>query len=404
MSNAPIQVQGLSKRFCRSLRRSMVYGASDILREAAGRPVPETLRESEFYALRDLSFTVEPGQCLGVIGPNGSGKSTLLKLLTGIYPPDRGSIRIRGRVAALIEVGVGFHPLLTGRENIYVGGGILGLRREEIRRQMDEIIAFSELESFIDTPVKSYSSGMYVRLGFSLMAHLKPEILFVDEALSVGDTAFRIKSMNKIREMVSGGATCLIVTHDLYQVSALCQRTLVLNAGAVVCDGPSEQGIGRYLDLIHSHWVAGSRQDLGLEFQTLELSGADDGPEAPTFTTGEALEIRVKYRLHKAQADGIQIGMLVKSAEGHRVFGFTTLGLGKRISGVPGLGCLTVRLPRNPLLQGWYSLTLSAFDSEYQTQLASWADAIRFRMSTSNFNSLQLVGLIMPEAEIIVGQ
>jgi lipopolysaccharide transport system ATP-binding protein len=200
----------------------------------------------EFYALRDVSFEVKRGEVVGIIGRNGAGKSTLLKILSRITEPTSGRIIIEGRVASLLEVGTGFHPELTGRENIFLNGAILGMSRVEIKRKFDEIVAFAEIEKFLDTPVKRYSSGMYVRLAFSVAAHLEPEILIVDEVLSVGDVAFQRKCMDYMQGLVRKGITVMLVSHNMFAVKAMCRRALLLSAGRIEFDGPTEGGIELY--------------------------------------------------------------------------------------------------------------------------------------------------------------
>jgi energy-coupling factor transporter ATP-binding protein EcfA2 len=277
------------------------------------------------------------------------------------------------------------------------------MKRAEIRRRLDEIIAFSGLERFIDTPVKSYSSGMYVRLGFAVMAHLEAEVLLIDEVLAVGDTAFRIKSMNKIREMVSGGTTCMIVTHDLYQISALCNRALVLDQGRCVYLGGAEQAVSRYLDLIQTQSTGADdlRFEQGFRFESVTLNETSEVDGFPVVTSGRDLEIRVDYRLEERIPEGIQIGVLIKNGQGHRVTGFTTLGLGERLSGIPGRYSVRVKIRRNPLLQGFYSVSLSAFDQGYRRQLAGWQNVVRFGVETPGFHSLHQVGDMLPDVEIL---
>ncbi|HBB89354.1 MAG TPA: ABC transporter ATP-binding protein [Blastocatellia bacterium] len=200
-----------------------------------------------FWALRDIDFEVKPGEVLGVIGRNGAGKSTLLKILSRITEPTSGRIELYGRVASLLEVGTGFHPELTGRENIFLNGAILGMRRAEIERKFDEIVAFAEIDQFLDTPVKRYSSGMYVRLAFAVAAHLEPEILIIDEVLAVGDAAFQKKCLGKISSVAQQGRTVLFVSHNLVAVKAMCSRAILLQQGRLVDDGPPTRVVNNYL-------------------------------------------------------------------------------------------------------------------------------------------------------------
>mgnify|MGYP000653062133 CR=1 FL=1 len=208
--------------------------------------VRENVDGDRLWALRDISFEVKTGERLGIIGLNGAGKSTLLKLITGVTTPTKGSIRLNGRISSLLEVGTGFHPELTGRENIYLNGAILGMKRHEITQRLDEIIDFSEVSDFIDTPVKRYSSGMYVRLAFSVAAHLEPEILILDEVLAVGDAKFQKKCITKMKEISQSGQTLLFVSHSMSTITSICHRAILLEKGRLVDIGPSEEIIMRY--------------------------------------------------------------------------------------------------------------------------------------------------------------
>lgn len=210
----------------------------------------EGITQEEFWALRDVSFSIEQGDRVGIVGHNGAGKSTLLKILSKIIEPTSGSVRIRGRVASLLEVGTGFHPELTGRENIYLNGSLLGMSRSEIRKQFDAIVAFAGVEKFLDTPVKRYSSGMYVRLGFAISAHLDPEIMIVDEVLAVGDAEFQKKSLGKMRDNSASGRTVLFVSHNLTAVQALCNKALYFEKGRLLEQGETNQVIATYLSKV----------------------------------------------------------------------------------------------------------------------------------------------------------
>jgi lipopolysaccharide transport system ATP-binding protein len=265
MSDSVIRVEQLSKRYelggarHDTLRDRLVHAFRAPFKRMRGETAPDP---TEFWALREVSFDVKRGEVLGVIGRNGAGKSTLLKILSRITEPTSGRVSIRGRVASLLEVGTGFHPELTGRENIHLNGAILGMSRAEIRRKFDEIVAFSEVERFLDTPVKHYSSGMYVRLAFAVAAHLEPEILIVDEVLAVGDAEFQTKCLGKMESIAqSHGRTILFVSHNMSAIVRLCSRTLVLQKGGVVYDGRSDQAINAYLG--GGATKTASRVDLG---------------------------------------------------------------------------------------------------------------------------------------------
>src|SRR5499433_3462119 len=247
MSDLAIHVKGLSKRYRIGMREKY-----PTLREALVRAASQPLRAVRYWAaaqdhedpatvwaLRDIDLEVNQGEVVGIIGRNGAGKSTLLKVLSGITEPTAGYADIYGRVGSLLEVGTGFHMELTGRENIFMNGALLGMRRREIKRKFDEIVAFAEVEKFLDTPVKRYSSGMYMRLAFAVAAHLEPEILIVDEVLAVGDVRFQNKCINKMQTIGDGGRTVLFVSHDMSAVTRLCPRTILLDDGRVLHDGPS---------------------------------------------------------------------------------------------------------------------------------------------------------------------
>jgi lipopolysaccharide transport system ATP-binding protein len=253
MSDTAIEVENLSKRYVLGYQRSKDDGFRHAIEEMVRSPIGwlrsrrERQREKgDFWALKDLSFEIKRGEVVGIIGRNGAGKSTLLKILSRITEPSNGKISIEGRVASLLEVGTGFHPELTGRENIFLNGAILGMSRVEIRRKFDEIVAFSEIEKFLDTPVKRYSSGMYVRLAFAVAAHLEPEILIVDEVLAVGDAEFQKKCMGKMNDVRSGGRTILFVSHNMAAIRTLCTRGIVLSRGQIAFNGNAEDCIREY--------------------------------------------------------------------------------------------------------------------------------------------------------------
>jgi lipopolysaccharide transport system ATP-binding protein len=249
MSDIAIEVDHVWKKF----RRGEIHDSlRDLIPALARRlmgngPKRGDLAKGEFWAVRDLSFQLKRGEILGIIGPNGAGKSTILKILSRILRPNRGRIRVDGRLSALIEVGAGFHPDLTGRENVYLNGTILGMKKAEIERKFDEIVAFAEIEQFLDTPVKRYSSGMYLRLAFAVAAHLEPEILLVDEVLAVGDARFQKKCLNKMQDVGRQGRTVVFVSHNMPAITRLCERGILLDQGRVIEDGPAEKVVRAYL-------------------------------------------------------------------------------------------------------------------------------------------------------------
>lgn len=233
MEDVLIKAEGVSKKFAKDLKKSLYYGMIDVFSNVVGKQQKRTLRPYEFWAIKDISFEVKRGECLGLIGHNGAGKSTLLKMLNGLISPDEGTITMKGKIGALIELGAGFNPILTGRENIFNNAAVIGFSKKEIDKKLDEIIAFSELEEFIDMPVQNYSSGMKVRLGFAIAAQMEPDILIIDEVLAVGDLGFRVKCMNRINELLKNTAV-IFVSHAMSQVTTVCNKAMLLEHGK--CD------------------------------------------------------------------------------------------------------------------------------------------------------------------------
>lgn len=232
MDDVLIKAENVSKKFAIDLKRSLYYGVKDVLWKVGGKERKNELRKSEFWAVKNISFELKRGECLGLIGHNGAGKSTLLKMLNGLINPDEGSIMMRGKVGALIELGAGFNPILTGRENIYNNAAVMGFSKKEVDAKFDEIVTFSEIGEFLDMPVQNYSSGMKVRLGFAVAAQMEPDILLIDEVLAVGDVGFRIKCLNRIQELLKHCAV-IFVSHSMPQIGKICTHTMLLNKGEV---------------------------------------------------------------------------------------------------------------------------------------------------------------------------
>jgi lipopolysaccharide transport system ATP-binding protein len=301
MSDSVIRVVNVSKcyrlshqqegRQYKALRDVMADGAQAISDRLRGRERVNDPKQEDFWALKDVSFEIKQGDRVGIIGRNGSGKSTLLKILSRIVEPTTGEIGIRGRVASLLEVGTGFHQELTGRENIFLNGAILGMSRAEITRKFDEIVDFAEVEKFLDTPVKRYSSGMYVRLAFSVAAHLEPEILIVDEVLAVGDVQFQKKCIGKMEEVGKEGRTLLFVSHTIGIIQALCTHGILLNQGRVVADDTAKRVVDKYLQTLETSATQNllsrtDRQGKGLiRLASIEISTGGTSPSA-TLATG----------------------------------------------------------------------------------------------------------------------
>ncbi len=372
MSAPAIRVAGLGKRYLLRHRQPERYAALRDAIAARARALGRGLRgrraagaspaREEFWALREVAFEVGPGERVGVIGRNGAGKSTLLKLLGRITEPTTGRIELEGRVASLLEVGTGFHPELTGRENVFLNGAILGMGRAEIRRKFDEIVAFAEVEKFLDTPVKRYSSGMYVRLAFAVAAHLEPEILLVDEVLAVGDVQFQKKCLGKMEAVGREGRTVVFVSHNLAAVHRLCPGAVLLEGGRVAAQGRTADVVAAYLAGIAP---PEPRADGGplvadelLEVLRFEPCGAD-GRRRSVLKTSEELGVLVAFRVRKEEP-GLRVGFdLVNAADGAVVFRSFDDDLGERPRGCGEYRVLG-RVPADLLRPGVYELRLKA--------------------------------------------
>jgi lipopolysaccharide transport system ATP-binding protein len=349
-----VTVEALSKQFrIGGAARSITAYVHELMH---GR---RKVQANRFWALDNVSFDVAEGEIFGIIGRNGSGKSTLLKILTGITRPTRGSATIRGRIGALLEVGTGFHPDLTGRENIYFNGTLLGMSRSDIETRFDEIVAFAEVEKFIDTQIKHYSSGMQARLGFAVASHLRPEILIVDEVLSVGDLMFQEKSVTRMSEMQKSGITTLFVSHNLNSVAALCGRSMLLDRGQVKAVGPTSDVLDQYLPPI----VGGkARVDFAPDttkpasFVSAVLEG-EDGREAAQFDIDEDIWLRVRYVV-RTPLLGLQLA--VRLSLGRDVLFQTNNTDSHEVLGVHAAGIFEkrLRIQRMFLKEGSYAVSL----------------------------------------------
>jgi lipopolysaccharide transport system ATP-binding protein len=349
----------------KTLREDLVELGMAPLRFLKGSPSPGRLEE--FWALRDVSFDVQPGEVIGIIGRNGAGKSTLLKVLSRITKPTTGFVELRGRVGSLLEVGTGFHPELTGRENIYLNGAILGMTRREIARKFDEIVAFAEVEDFLDTPVKRYSSGMYVRLAFAVAAHLELEIMAVDEVLAVGDMAFQRKCLGKMSEVAHSGRTILFVSHNMAAIRSFCSRGIVIDRGQTVFDGDVQAAIEQYLarqETLRATWpLEDVRERTGSQrarFTELAFED-DDGNPISSVPMGDSLNIVLRFRCTRSvTGSGLGFGIRVNDTMGQRLFRFST---GECIlESLPGCasgGEVRCRIPRVPLVGGTYLVTIA---------------------------------------------
>ena len=378
MARPAIRVEGVSKQYRigareygKTFREAIMGTLSMPLRRLKSFGRSSHREEDSIWALKDVSFEIQPGQVVGIIGRNGAGKSTLLKILSQITEPTEGRVVLRGRVASMLEVGTGFHNELTGRENIYLSGTILGMRKREIDKRFDEIVAFSGVEKFLDTQVKRYSSGMWVRLGFAVAAHLQPEILLIDEVLAVGDAEFKKKSLGKMGEVARGGRTVLFVSHNMAAVEGLCEDTILLSQGVMLDRGPADRVIQRYLqDGLASEnsitsLVSHEGRQRGSEVILSEVRIFADGVPSTLIKMGGSLRIATSLKREGA-LDHVCLVIVIEDHAGRRVAAFTPQFQGTTPFLRPvNQGTITCEIPRLRLLPGLYYLTLIVKPGEY---------------------------------------
>jgi lipopolysaccharide transport system ATP-binding protein len=403
MASTIISVAGLSKSYLlghnknkgegfATFRDDLYRGAKSVAKKTVdmlrGNSIVEGDEIEEFWALKDISFDIKSGDSVGVIGRNGAGKSTLLKILSRITEPTHGEVRLRGRVASLLEVGTGFHPELSGRENIYLNGAILGMSRNEIRRKFDEIVDFAEVERFLDTPVKRYSSGMYVRLAFAVAAHLEPEILVVDEVLAVGDAAFQKKCLGKMGSVAAEGRTVIFVSHNMGAISELCNRAILLQSGCLVDQGPVAQIVDKYVRI-------GSNGSGNFKIDREKVKAANfitgirilDSKEleATSFDVAEEIWIEVCYQVTE-EAYGLQLTVTLTRNHVDIVHTFDTddddeiplrqIGIYKAIYKIPGMR----------VKAGMYSI--SVYIGTPQKLIQAFQGALSFEVEERTINTL----------------
>lgn len=376
MSDTVIRADSVSKKFCRRLRHSMMYGTLDVARGMLGMEArTDTLRNGEFWAVKDVSFELKRGETLGLIGPNGSGKSTLLRLLNGIFQPDMGRIEIKGRVGALIAVGAGFHPLMTGRENIYVNGSILGMTKADIDRQFDEIVEFADIGDFLDAPVKTYSSGMRVRLGFAVAIHCEPDILLIDEVLAVGDVGFQRKCFDRFGKLRKSGVSIVLVTHNMHQLSTVVDRAILLQDGNIEFAGEVEKTIELYMECMNPD-IFGDGSDDGIEKVvngndkiTVNEVHFEPGRE---LSPGDSLKLVMNYTAQESLQDvEVDIVLLRNSTHG-MYFQCTNRTVGNRIDITKGDGKLEVLIEDIPINSGTARLAVALWKKDREELLFWW--------------------------------
>lgn len=364
-----VRFDNVSKRFTlrRERRRSF---QETVLGFLQGR---DNSRE-ELWALKDASFAVERGKTLGIIGPNGSGKSTVLKLITRILEPTSGQVVVQGRVSALIELGAGFHPDLTGRENVYLNGSLLGFSRKEMEAKFDSIVEFSELEKFIDVPIKHYSSGMHMRLGFAVAIHVDPDVLLIDEILAVGDQAFQNKCLNKIGELKGQGVTIIFVSHDLEAVRNLCTSAIWLEAGVIQERGTTDRVIDCYLNNVTAITEARLSRERRIEdnenrwgsgeVEITDVTFLDaQGRERRAFKTGERMVVRLRYQAHTKVRQPV-FGVAIYGSDGVQINGPNTKFSDYTVESVEGPGEIDYVVDMLPLLEGTYELSAVVYDHD----------------------------------------
>lgn len=411
MSAQPIvKCTAVSKRFCRDLRKSLWYGVCDSLSQlltgwnkstgSSDRTAAKiSLRDGEFWAIRDLTFELHPGECLGLIGRNGAGKTTLLKMLTGIIRPDAGEIVIRGRVGALIALGAGFNPVLTGRENIYINGSILGMSLSEIDAAIPEIVDFTELSHAIDAPIRTYSSGMQVRLGFAIATCVSPDVLIVDEVLAVGDADFRLKCMKRMRKSLSSGSAVILVSHNMTDIRNLATTAIWLDGGRVRLQGDAHAVITDYLGTAAGQassvsWEALEKAPGGKTVRLLHITVKPrPGHERITISSGGV--IGVVFVCDDAE---LTLGFTVEVSTEEQVIVFHTGGcISPNRSGIRGRYAVDIHLPGFLLNSGKYFLSVT-IDESQSVALAQVINAVAFEVGRESLgvNETQLPGVVSP--------
>lgn len=383
-----VSVKNVSKKFCKHLKRSMAYGIVGLTKDLFGIKADSTgLRKEEFWAIDDVSFELRKGEVLGLIGLNGSGKTTLLRLLAGIFPPDKGEIMTKGKIGALIAVGAGFHPHMTGRENIYLNGSILGMSREELNSKFDDIVAFSELDEFLDAPVSTYSSGMRVKLGFSIAIHINPDILLIDEVLAVGDISFRAKCFNAIDKLLKDTAV-IYVSHAMPQVSRICTSIIVMDQGRVEYQSNS---VSEGIDYYHTKGKLAEMQVTGsgrARILDVKVHSENSGRNADGFSMIRYLDdvfVDISYSMDPDVPDGI-VGFAVLTLDTVVVAQCFSHSCNFKVTNKGGPMKVRVKIPRLQLTSGNYTLSVGITDKNRgETYVGCW-NAERFQVVGSFLN------------------
>ena len=359
---ARVVFEGVWKKFRRGERHDSLRDlVPAMMSRLTSRRTEKPLKSEEFWAVRDVSFEVGPGEALGIIGPNGAGKSTVLKLLTKILRPTKGQLTVEGRAGALIEVAAGFHPDLTGRENVFLQGAIMGMSRAEIGRKFDAIVDFAGVEDFIDTPVKRYSSGMNARLGFAIAAHLDPDVLLIDEVLSVGDVGFQAKCVERMRELLARGIPLVFVSHNLTAIVDLCTRAILIDKGQVKFDGRPVETVSEFRRYRPDNASNANASNEPIHITHARLLQAD-GNAAPLFVTGRPMTIEIGYQTQRP-VDRPLFAMDIHNADGIHCAGINTRMDNRDLGTVDGSGRVELVIPKLNLLPGSYTVSVGILDS-----------------------------------------
>ncbi|MCM3906135.1 MAG: ABC transporter ATP-binding protein [Pyrinomonadaceae bacterium] len=400
MGETLIKVEGLSKKFCRSLKKSMWYGMRDIGSELLGKRhgADGVLRQDEFWAVKDVNFELKRGECLGLMGHNGAGKTTLLRMVNGLIKPDQGRIEMRGKVGALIALGAGFNPVLTGCENIYVNAAVLGMSKQYVDSKIDEIIDFAEIREFINSPVQTYSSGMNVRLGFAVAAILiEPDILFLDEVLAVGDIGFAIKCLNTVRR-ISNKSAVVFVSHNTQQISWFSTRVMVMDHGSVVIDSPNpSDGIDQYYGLVkHEQQISGTGE---AEIYSVELLVNKQCAESkePTIPHGAEIGFSIKLHINSNRSGAIMHVYIMDEAMNPIVCLPVNNTEGKLNLFPAGVLEVTMSMGAVELSSGKYSITIAVMDSETNEALSRVQGLSPFRIISDRVQWGKWVRHVVPQ-------
>jgi len=385
-----VKVENLGKIFCRDLKKSLFYGLKDSAKDLLGGSRKKSLavnqrelRKGEFWANQGVSFELRRGECIGLIGHNGAGKTTLLKMLNGLIKPDTGRIEMRGRVGALIALGAGFNPILTGRENIYINGSVIGLSKKQIDEKIDDIIDFAEIAEFIDSPVRTYSSGMQVRLGFAVASSLLPDILILDEVLAVGDMGFTIKCLNRIREL-SKDSAIIFVYHNMQYISNFCTRVLVMDRGVPILDADNPgDGINCYFGQMEFKGSKSGKGGAKLESLEISVSGAICDLD-PVISQGDEVEIDLSFSISSEIKSAVAL-VCIDDESQSQVIAYPLLNESNESAQYhPGTHRVRVPLGAIDLNAGSYSFLVAISDTESKTNLLRESGVLPFRVRADN--------------------